>query len=274
MTNCRLPAFSSHIMNDWDKNINPHLLYFRYLKAIKSDSKNNNSDILKQFCSKADTSMIKIIRERQNAAIDQIRGYQTICKASFSLVDRLVIGMGIPSSFETGMLLDWIHGIPFINGDAIKGATRAYGWEHIQKTNNTNEKDMFKSIFGTMNKEEEKSSDVWAGKVIFFNAYPKKDDGLFEVDIITNHYGPYYTGSPPEPPGDWHNPNPVPFIAIKAGTSFEFALSSENDALANQAMEWLKEALCKRGIGAKKHVGYGHFNLCKKECTNSHTSSN
>ncbi|ETR70711.1 MAG: CRISPR-associated RAMP protein, Cmr6 family [Candidatus Magnetoglobus multicellularis str. Araruama] len=259
----RLPQFVFETVKNHTKTkkTNPHLLLYRYLYGGKSDShKSSNSDskttteLKNNFIYKADTNILKHIRARQNAAIQQMKAYKPVSK-TFQLVDRMVVGLGIPSSFENGLLLDWIHGVPFINGDAIKGAARSYASERMQE----NETQPFMKIFGTLKKEEKNTDQVNAGKVIFFNAYPTTDTNLFDIDILTNHYPAYYTGQNSEAPGDWHSPNPVVFLTIRPDVKFGFTVASESEELATQAMDWLENALIKRGMGAKKRVGYGHF---------------
>ncbi len=102
------------------------------------------------------------------------------------------------------------------------------------------------------------------GKVVFFDALPESVNEFFDVDIITSHYGPYYTpvdntNDPTSLPGDWHMPNPVAFLAVKEGLIFRFAVASIDESLAKRAWKWLETALIRRGVGAKKHIGYGHF---------------
>jgi CRISPR-associated protein Cmr6 len=255
----KVPSFVSEAVMKYaqTKRLNPHLLLYRYLyggKIEKDKDKDKEIDKvtpLKTFISKADTNIVKHIRARQKAAIEQMTRYKSVTR-TFQLVDRMVVGLGIPSSFENGLLLDWVHGVPYINGDAIKGAARSYASEPNQEIDSQ----QFTQIFGT---QKEKTDQIKAGKVIFFNAYPVSDSNLFDIDILTNHYPGYYTGQDIEPPGDWHSPNPVPFLAIRPEVSFEFTVMSEYEELAIQAMDWLENALIKRGMGAKKRVGYGHF---------------
>ncbi len=265
-----LPKFSKNHIEDFlatnGSRSNSNLLFYRYLNRLETDK--TAAILEKDFIPKADTSMLKHLRKRQDADFkqwDQNFPDSKVCHASFKLADRMVAGIGIPSSFETGLLLDWVHGIPFVNGEAIKGATRSFANEKLNIADITTSEE-FRNIFGTINKEEKNADDVSAGKVIFFNAFPEADNGIFDVDIITCHYGPYYMNEPPETPGDWHNPIPVAFLCVKAGTTFRFAVASQHSSkLAHRAMEWLQDALVRRGIGAKKRIGYGHFIAPKSE---------
>lgn len=259
-----LPKFSKKHIEDFlatnGSRSNSNLLFYRYLNRLETDK--TAAILEKEFIPKADTSMLKHLRKRQDADFkqwDQNFPDSNVCHASFKLADRMVAGIGIPSSFETGLLLDWVHGFPFVNGEAIKGATRSFANEKLNTADGLTSEE-FRSIFGTLNKEEIIADNVSAGKVIFFNAFPEADNGIFDIDIITCHYGPYYMNEPPETPGDWHNPIPVAFLCVKAGTSFRFAVASQHSSkLAQKAMEWLQSTLVRRGIGAKKRIGYGHF---------------
>ncbi|RMD63764.1 type III-B CRISPR module RAMP protein Cmr6, partial [Candidatus Parcubacteria bacterium] len=65
------------------------------------------------------------------------------------------------------------------------------------------------------------------------------------------------------PPGDWENPVPVYFLAVKPGTTFSFPLAKRRadvaDELLDLSREWLLGALCHLGTGAKTNAGYGAF---------------
>ena len=263
-----LPKFSKKHIEDFlatnGSRSNSNLLFYRYLNRLETDK--TAAILEKEFIPKADTSMLKHLRKRQDADFkqwDQNFPKSKVCHDSFKLADRMVAGIGISSSFETGLLLDWIHGFPFVNGEAIKGATRSFASENLNSEDESTI-EAFRKIFGTLNKEENNADDVSAGQVTFFNAYPEENNGLFDVDIITCHFGPYYMNEPPETPGDWHNPNPVAFLCVKAGTPFRFAVASHSSELAQKAWEWLQSALVRRGVGAKKRIGYGHFIPQKK----------
>ena len=69
--------------------------------------------------------------------------------------------------------------------------------------------------------EKEEEDDVFMGKVVFFDAFPEMNQELFDVDIVTCHYGAYYTPEtdPPPEPGDWYSPKPIPFLAVRKGSN-------------------------------------------------------
>ena len=113
----------------------------------------------------------------------------------------------------------------------------------------------FRSVFGTENLR---------GEVIFFDALLLEltVDGkpILELDVMTPHYGDYYTDEKGEvPPADYLTPNPVMFLTIRRGTRFRFYLVSKSENLLTEVKSWLKEALREFGIGAKTSAGYGEM---------------
>ena len=71
------------------------------------------------------------------------------------------------------------------------------------------------------------------------------------------HYPDYYQNEEnPQPPADWQNPTPITFLAVPAGTEFNFYF--KNISVYNGNLEdELKEAFEYIGIGAKTALGYG-----------------
>jgi CRISPR-associated protein Cmr6 len=135
------------------------------------------------------------------------------------------------------------------------------------------------------------------GKVWFFDAFPLLKPNI-EVDIMNPHYMPYYSDG--EPPADYHDPKPIPFLTVKHGIPFQFLIGikeKDNEAIGNGSIllkdsnglpikvrkignnglvdesadprllniteAWLKNALEEHGIGAKTAVGYGFMQECK-----------
>ena len=113
--------------------------------------------------------------------------------------------------------------------------------------------------------ERAKDDNARVGSIVFHDAWPDTWPKLL-VDIVNNHHPDYYQAAPDDndhPPGDWENPVPVYFLAVKSGTTFSFPLSKRrgqvgNDLL-NDARDWLLGALCHFGAGAKTASGYGAF---------------
>jgi len=243
----------------------------------------------------------------------------------FKTASRLVVGLGAGHVLETSLTLHHIFGIPYIPASALKGVVRMVSfWEIVEKQNkkldedieklqkhlyddeisNSDSEDILKHklLFGTQN---------FKGLLVFLDAYPEiqdnknnqnnntnqKDEGIFELDVMTPHYQGYYTKN--QVPGDWENPNPIIFLTVKKGITFcfnvlfdkyraeeilrddEFPKKAKeiikewidnlsklsfgaeeilrDDEFPKNVKNWLKDALTEFGIGAKTRLGYGIF---------------
>ncbi|GMU86205.1 MAG: hypothetical protein AMXMBFR48_14470 [Ignavibacteriales bacterium] len=172
--------------------------------------------------------------------------------ASFRLstMTRSAVGMGGMSPLENSITLHHIYGFPVLPGSTLKGAARAFAeaQENVDKS-------LVKKIFGSEDKNANEDSDK--GKVFFWDALPT-DFPKFTADILTPHYGEYYSNDN-VPPGDYMTPVPVAFLCLDKGAEFYFSITSYDEALLKKAEEWLKGALTTLGIGAKTNLGYGIF---------------
>jgi len=177
-------------------------------------------------------------------------GYSVV-HAEPSLNWRLLVNLGSSSVYETSLLIHRNYSIPFIPGSAVKGVTNHHTIMLKEDGKITDEE--YIRIFGDQNKK---------GDVIFFDALPviEKTRDFIVLDVMNVHYGDYYRDeSHKTPPGDWMNPNPVFFLAVEKGTKFKFTVASKDKNLANNAMNLLKDAITKLGIGAKTSASYGYF---------------
>jgi CRISPR-associated protein Cmr6 len=216
---------------------------------------------------------------------------------------RLVVGLGAGHVLETSLTLHHIFGIPYIPGSALKGVVRMVNfWAIVSEQNKKSDKEIqelqeqlydkeisnsdsndilkHKLLFGTQN---------FKGLLVFLDAYPEVQNKqqIFELDVMTPHYQGYYTKN--QVPGDWENPNPIPFLTVKKGITFCFnvlfdkfraerILTLKDDEFPNNAKDivrewfndnlskisdsvkdWIKDALKKFGVGAKTRLGYGIF---------------
>jgi CRISPR-associated protein Cmr6 len=146
---------------------------------------------------------------------------------------------------ETNLCLHRIYGFPIIPGSAVKGVTRAWA---LLGENLKEDEDLFCRVLGTTEQQ---------GQVIFFDAYPTQVPKL-ELDILNPHYGPYYSDRQKRtPPADYHSPVPTYFLTVANGTTFQFAIASKDNCVAERAVQWLKKGLTNLGIGGKTAAGYG-----------------
>jgi len=192
-----------------------------------------------------DENLLREIAERRNAHLSAMGG----TALRFRTKGPFVTGLGRSHPVENGFA--WHHslGVPYLPGSSVKGMVRYWAtkWNNLE--------DEAEEIFGPENSTK-------VGSVIFLDAIPVQPVKL-KMEIMTPHYGPYYTETTkyPEPPADWHSPVPIPFLAVDAEQEFLFGLipRDENTEKCQKAGKWLKEALQKIGAGAKTAVGYGRF---------------
>ncbi|MGC8898785.1 MAG: type III-B CRISPR module RAMP protein Cmr6, partial [Bacteroidota bacterium] len=166
---------------------------------------------------------------------------------------RLVVGMGYKGSLEIGMTLHHLYGFPYIPATAVKGLARAWA-ELVEKA----EQSTIARVFGSESKDERKAESHQLGSVLFLDALPI-DWPKLDVDIMNPHYPDYYKDPKNNPPGDWQNPVPIPFLAVAPGTRFWFGLASKSAEDLKKAKQWLVSGLKELGIGAKTSAGYGYF---------------
>jgi len=166
---------------------------------------------------------------------------------------RLVVGLGSNPVLESGFSLDRNLGLPFIPGTMVKGLLRAWvtQWLSEDELASTD----YLRLFGD-------TADRGAGMIVVHDVFPRTCDVL-EVDLLSTHFPRYYRSGGTLEPADDDVLNIVPFLAVKAGTEFEFALTPRGSTTAQEDLEHasrlLGEALYTLGIGAKTAVGYGHF---------------
>ncbi|MCG0314919.1 MAG: type III-B CRISPR module RAMP protein Cmr6, partial [Calditerricola sp.] len=167
---------------------------------------------------------------------------------------RLVVGLGASSVYETSLTLHHLYGVPYLPASSLKGMLAHY---IVDQCFGGNEKEAtahptYRAIFGTLQER---------GKVVFFDALPTKAP-ILRLDIMNPHYAPYYMNG--SDPVDYTNPVPVPFFVVENAT-FRVAVGAlpalseaEASVLLDEVETHLLAALKTYGIGAKTAVGYGY----------------
>lgn len=173
----------------------------------------------------------------------------------FVTTGPFVTGMGLSHPVENGFLWHHTLGVPYLPGSSIKGMVRA--WVEHWRQEDTTEIDR---LFGRDTKHRDGPA---AGKLIVFDALPVGQVSLY-VEVITPHDGGWRISKKPaeNPPADWISPNPIPFLAVSPGATFQFALAPRRgaqDGDLDKAFHCLQEALGWIGAGAKTAVGFGRF---------------
>jgi CRISPR-associated protein Cmr6 len=172
----------------------------------------------------------------------------------------------LPHPVENGMAWHHTLGVPFLAGSSIKGLLRAWvegGWNDELDSKQTVERRQ--NWFGMVKEDDTEDK---AGQLIFFDAIPIESVKLTS-DIMTPHYGDWYAEGDKisglcehkRIPADWHDPVPVPFLAVKKAKFLVtiVARDKNNDKEAQLALQELVKALQWLGAGAKTAAGYGHL---------------
>lgn len=209
---------------------------------------------------------------------------------SAALGGRLLINMAGGVQENAGLCLDRCFGLPFLPGSAVKGVTRnAALWDIKNETNPETKARKLRAAllaFGFAEGDCKKSparvpdgAFYWAagdlaekeavaitreghfkGLLSFLPAYPTSEPTIV-AEVLTPHPR---SGEAARGEGKL---TPVFFPAVEKGSSFGFAMVVTRwpDGLepATQLLqvceEWLLQAICSSGIGAKTGAGYGWF---------------
>ncbi|GFP20343.1 CRISPR-associated protein Cmr6 [Candidatus Hakubella thermalkaliphila] len=256
------------------------LLFYRFIEVDSAKEFKYTDAGLELVCRRADTQSAAALLHRQQNLVSalQKQGF-TVDTWSQDLLTRMAAGLGIASITENGIVIDHIHGLPYIPGSILKGISQDYAllYEYkvgtdTQKRRKAKKDSSFVAVFGAQTAEPGENIAKFEdrrGGVIFLDAVLERWNGPspFEVDIMNPHYQEYYSNEGGTPPADYLNPNPIKFLAVKAGTRFCFGLAARDtniqstvfgsSQLINQAKDWLVGALKTLGAGGKTRVGYG-----------------
>lgn len=188
---------------------------------------------------------------------DRLQRLMAVCGGHllhFRTDGRFVTGLGREHPVENGFAWHHTLGVPYLPGSCVKGMLRAWAREQDIEPN------VIARIFGPANQ-----NNARVGSVVVGDALPIASVQLV-AEVMTPHYGPYYQDEDAKtPPADWHDPIPIPFLAVDRGQTFVFTLAPTRANNAgdvrdcNSAFAWLSEALTWLGAGAKTAVGYGRF---------------
>lgn len=177
---------------------------------------------------------------------------------------HFVTGMGNPHPVENSLLFHHTLGVPYLPGSSVKGLVRAWIETHLE-----NPGELLWRLFGSDHKDpSQHEKDPQAGEIVFFDALPLQPPELV-MDTMTPHMGSWYESGGTAPdrsanqPGDWHDPTPIPFLAVRDTTLvFSFAPRStgqDSESLLDMVEKVLSRALAEMGAGAKTAAGYGTF---------------
>ncbi|MGC9400647.1 MAG: type III-B CRISPR module RAMP protein Cmr6 [Anaerolineae bacterium] len=262
MTRYPLPSDTQAVLQRYPRKCqNPGLLFERYTPDLRG--KEAKQQALEAICRcKPNHRALDAYRHRLRVLVESADAITFQAKTDW----RFVTGLGRNTPFEVGFTFHRLYGFPVIPGSSLKGLARA--WAHFrikeEKPESDPEEDpLFAVVFGQAPKGDESEGGV--GGAVFFEAVPL-DDPALELDVMTPHFPDYYSGQ--RPPTDDQNPVPIPFLTVKPGVRFGFAVGwrgALHPEAHNQAVEWLKAGLKNLGAGGKTAAGYGYFEVMESQ---------
>ena len=164
----------------------------------------------------------------------------------FKVLDKLVIGMGGESPYDSLLLmaLHPLYGLPYLPATAIKGMLLSY-YEQTEEL----EKRERDQLFGC---EEN------AGQLVFFDTFPNEFEIKF--DVMTPHYKDYY-GDGKNAPTDDQDTNIITFPCVAEDAVFNVYITCRDQKLwsnySKKVARGIEKAFKYYGIGAKTALGYG-----------------
>ncbi len=136
-------------------------------------------------------------------------------------VSPVAIGLGNESPLEAGLTIHHTYGMPLIPGSAIKGLCR-------------------RTAEGQALSKEQRAAlhgdSGAAGGTVYFDAWydpgsPESAKGKpFHRDVVTVHHPGYYRTRGKEWPTDFDDPTPLPFLVVRPGARFVFAVECPSEA--------------------------------------------
>jgi len=261
MTRYPLPSDTRAALQQYaHKCQNPGLLFERYTpEFLHSGDKQKALENI-QRC-KPDQQAMDAYRARLRALVRAADAITFQAQTDW----RFVTGLGRNTPFEVGFTFHRLYGFPVIPGSGLKGLARAWAYFRLKEEQpdcESEEDPLFAAVFGRASKGDESEGSV--GGAVFFEAIPL-DEPELEVDVMTPHFPDYYSDKKNRvPPSDDQDPVPIPFLTIKDGVRFGFAVGwrgASNPKAHTQAVEWLKAGLENLGAGGKTAAGYGYFEI-------------
>lgn len=245
-----IKSIRNNLLESNEESSQSGLLLAKYLTAT-DDNHTKVVELLKRVMASSANEAYKLAYTRWMQVIEE----QKIPFFKAKLTGPLAVGLGNESVLETGLTTHFTYGMPIIPGSALKGLAKRGGAKLLaeKKIN----KDQFNALFGTTET---------ASRLVFWDAWydPMSVAGKpFHRDVVTVHHPKYYSHKDAWPT-DFDDPIPIPFLVVRPGAEFLFAITApikEWGEYARNLMKWCLENL---GAGAKTNAGYGWFSPPKE----------
>jgi len=203
---------------------------------------------------------LRALRQRQQAQAQALPETDCFVMEARSTAP-FATGLGLAHPVENGFAFLTPYGLPYLAGSGVKGVLRS-GAEELAKMGDEDiTLTVIKTLFG-----HEDDRDARRGALTCWDVFPApgKDRALLVVEIMTPHFTDYFQNK--GTPHDAGKPNPIPFLAVAAGSEFRFVMTCDPSLLNESApLEKWQSLLTKimshafdwLGFGAKTSVGYG-----------------
>lgn len=212
-----------------------------------------------------------IDRQQSLAASVQAQPERSIWQLPAISTAPFASGLGMEHPLENGFAFLTPYGLPYLPGSGVKGVLRAAACELATELfSDLDSAGWSMTAINALFGKAEDAQAGWQGALRFWDAYPQPPQRgqLLQVEVMTPHQSHYYEGS--ASPHDSGNPNPIPFLAIAPGASFNFIVECNLPLLRRRAPELAADERWQRllraafshaftwlGFGAKTAVGYG-----------------
>ena len=162
---------------------------------------------------------------------------------------KIIVGMGEQGTYEVGLTLHHVFGVPYIPGSALKGTLR-----RVFETFKESDKEIIKNIWGT----QEMSGSVDFTDALLINLEGNQT-GIY-LEVLTKHIDTRKYD-------ERENPTPVSFLAVK-NAEFLFYIVPTCRKNSTVHLEYLyntinelKQTNIVISIGAKTSAGFGRIEI-------------
>ena len=203
---------------------------------------------------------LRALRRRQQALAQALPEANRLIMEARSTAP-FATGLGLEHPVENGFAFLTPFGLPYLAGSGVKGVLRSAAQELEKMGGQDITSDVISALFG-----HDDDRNARRGALTCWDVFPSppKDKELLVVEIMTPHFTDYYQNK--GTPHDAGKPNPVPFLAVTAGSEFRFVVTCDPALLTDSVPldRWqyllariLSHAFDWLGFGAKTSVGYG-----------------
>lgn len=193
-------------------------------------------------------------------------GFETQGFSLYTQYPGLVYGTGYPHNVKAdgaitvGQALDFVSGLPSIEGSSIKGLLRSYFPEE-KKDLREELQQLLRELTGRDSGQEIEMKDIehfFEEEDVFLGAFP----------VIENNNGRILASEfiTPHDPDNLKNPIPIAMIKVKPGVQYRFLFQLSDSILENgtvftkeEKLSLYQNLILLGGAGAKTNVGFGRF---------------